>query len=483
MSDLPTVITSAGLQPTPVTTIQQNIITEAQILSPGLTADLPGLLIEDVSSTETAGVAQMDQARVDLVNSLTPYGSNQALLLQLGNMYGVGPLGTPTSTSVNVVFTGTGACGPGFVIAQGFTVSDGTYQYTLQDGGVIGSGGSSPPLFAVAVLTGSWVVPANSVTQTVTSLPPSGALSCTNPLAGTPGSAVNETWESYRSRVIMAGKAIAQGMATFLKILLYLVPGVQQRLVSVVQINGGGWEIICGGGDPYQIAYAIYTALFDISSLQGSIMSISNITTSSNAVVTTVFNHGLLTGAGVTLSGIVGPTELNGTLYTITVIDEKNFSLNTSSLPFPAYVSGGVVSPNSRNNVVTIYDFPNTYAIPFVSPPQQTVTITLTWNSISSGSGAQNYVSPAAVAQSGAPAIQTYINGITAGQPINIFELENVFQAATIQLIPTQLLIRMIWSININGISTAPSAGTQAVFGDPESYFYCASNGVTITQG
>ena len=106
MADLPTVIGPAGLVPQPPQTIRDQILADAEALSPGLTADLPGLLIEDVLSTDVAAIVVADQARVDLVNSLTPYGANAFLLLQLGvNVYGV-PVQEPSNTSVLVVVTG-----------------------------------------------------------------------------------------------------------------------------------------------------------------------------------------------------------------------------------------------------------------------------------------------------------------------------------------------------------------------------------------
>ena len=135
MSDtFPVVMTSAGLQPTSPITIRQALIDRVAATNPGYTANLPGSLIEDISSTDVAAIALADAARVELVNSLTPYGANDYLLRQLGNIYGV-PLGRDSTTSVLVVFSGS----IGFVISAGFTVSDGTYQYVVQTDGIIGA--------------------------------------------------------------------------------------------------------------------------------------------------------------------------------------------------------------------------------------------------------------------------------------------------------------------------------------------------------
>lgn len=556
MSDIPIVVTTSGAQPTPPATLLAQLLALVAATNPGYTANLPGSLVEDVSSTDVGALSLIDQIRVELINSLTPYGANAFLLKQLGQIYDI-QLALATNTSVYVVFSGP----VGYVVAQGFTVSDGTYQYIVQDGGIIGSDSTSAPLFCLATQTGSWAVPAGTVTQLVTSVPSVIALTVTNPQAGTPGNS-SETEASYRSRVLQAGYAPAQGMTSYLKTILGNVIGVEQRLISALQQVGGGWEIIVGGnGDPYQIANAIFTALFDISTLVGSTMAISGITRANPGVVTTTLNYGLSTGTVATIAS-VDPTNYNGS-YSIVPITEKTFSLGTAyaannitalswastsggqvtastatdhgvtvgssftisgcspsgyngtftalagtgtdvliyalasnpgtatafgtlnagianvdTTSYPAYVSGGVVTPNPRNQSITIQDYPDTYVIPFVVPPQQTVTMTVTWNTTAS-----NYVSASAVAQLGAPALVAYVNALPVGVPMNLFELQATFQMAIAGILPPQLLTRMVFSVSINGVGVSPESGTGIIAGDPESYFYAVMSGIVISQG
>ena len=472
MADLPTIMTKAGLQPQSPASLLAQLIALVSATNPGYTANLPGSLIEDISSTDVGALVLIDQLRVELVNSLTPYGANDFLLNELGQIYGV-MQGVNTNTSVYVVFTGT----PGYVIQSGFIVSDGTYQYIIQDGGVVESGGSSAPLYAVSSTSGSWAVPANTVTQLITSVPSTVTLTVNNPNTGTPSSG-SESSASYRSRVLQAGLVASQGMPAYLKTVLSNVPGVQPRLVSAAQINGGGWEIIVGGGDPYAVAYAIFTSLFDVSSLVGSTDSITGITQANPGKVTTYLNHGLTTGENVTLAG-VDPTNYNGT-YTATVVDEKNFTIGVDTTLYPAYVSGGVVTPNPRNVVVSLVNYPNTYTIPFVNPPEQTVTMTVVWNTT-----ATNVISNSAVSASAGQALVNYVNSIPVGQPINEFELYAAFQAAwgSSTSLPLSLLTRLTFSVNINGVSVPPEAGTGIIAGDPESYLFMTIADVTISQG
>jgi hypothetical protein len=265
--DFPIVITASGLQPQSPSSLQQQVLAAAALQSPGYTANLPGSLVEDLSSTSVAAIAQCDSAKVEAVNSLTPLGANVALLLQLGQMLGV-VYGTATNTSVNVVFTGT----VGYVIPNGLLISDGTNAYAISGGGVIGSSGSSAAITAVAVNQGSFGVPANTVTTISTSIPPTITLSVTNPNPGTPGGA-DETYYAYRARVLQANLAACVSGPRFIKTMIGLVLGAQANLISV-QAASGGLRIVVGGGlSTYSIAYAIFISVADVSTLQGSAVS------------------------------------------------------------------------------------------------------------------------------------------------------------------------------------------------------------------
>jgi len=394
-------LTTAGAIPTSPTALLNQEIAAATALSPGLTANLPGSLIEDLASTAAGAVVIQDQTFVDLVNSISPYTANAFILYQLGAVYGV-QQGVGSNTSVYVVFSGLA----GYVIPVGFTVSDGTHQYTVQDGGIIGSSGQSASLYCLATTAGSWAVPANTVTQLVTSVATGFTLTVTNPNAGLAG-ATAQSLQSYQAQVIQAGLATATGMPTLIKTQLGNVSGVQPRLVAVREVSTNQWEVICGGGDPYQVAGAIFNSIPDISILVGS-------------------------------------------------------------------------STTARNETVTIYDYPDSYTITYVNPPAQAVTIALTWNTNS-----LNYVSPTAVAQLGIPALAAYINSIYVGQPINLFELQTVFQTAIASIVPPQTLSRMVFTVSINGTVVPPASGTGLISGDPESYFTISatSANITITQG
>jgi hypothetical protein len=262
--DFPIVLSASGLQPQSPTEILQQLLAQVTTMAPGYTANLPGSLVEDVSSTDVAAIALCNQAQVELVNSLTPFAANIFILTQLGQIYGV-TLGQPTNTSVQVVFSGT----VGYVIANGFLVSDGTNAYQVQVGGVIGGGGSSASLTAVAISTASFSVPANTVTQLLTSVPSSVTLTVNNPSAGTPAGAP-ETYYAFRARVLTAGLAACVSSARFIKTIVGQVLGAQGNLISVQQASGGLRVVVGGSADQYEIANAIFMSVAAPALLQES---------------------------------------------------------------------------------------------------------------------------------------------------------------------------------------------------------------------
>lgn len=396
--DVPLIMTATGPVPTPVVTLQQTLINNVAATNPGYTANLPGSLIEDVSSTEVGGLTLLDQARVDAINSVTPYGANAALLAQLGAQLGI-PQGSQSNASVYVVFTGT----PGYVIPIGFLVSDGTNQYSIQDGGTVGTGGTTPSLYAVATTYGAWAIPANSINQTITSIPSGITLTVTNPSAGTPATAA-ESVQDYRSQIMTAQTVTAQATPNFITTLLQKLPGVVPRLISVRQVTSG-WEVICGGGDPYQIAGAIFMGTLNLATIVGSTTSARNIT-------------------------------------------------------------------------VTILDSINTYTVTFVNPPQQVVAVAVTWNTT-----ATNFTAGAQVNQLAAPAIQSYINSIVVGQPINLLSMQAAFENSVSSILSVDLISALTFSVTINGTLTPPNVGTNIIPGNPESYFYASASSITVTQG
>jgi hypothetical protein len=255
-------LTTAGAVPSDPSILRAELVATATALSPGLTTNLPGSLIEDMASTATGALVIQDQAFVDSINSISPITANEYITTQLGNVYGV-QQGVGSNTSVFVTFNGT----PGFVINIGFIVSDGTYNYTVQDATIIPTGGVTGLVYCLATIAGSWAVGSDTVTQIVTSVPSGITLGVTNPNSGIPGQAAQDP-NVFRAQVIQAGNAVATGTPSFVKTTIQNVANVESRLVAFRQA-GGGYEIIVGGGDPFSVANAIYQSLFNFIDLVG----------------------------------------------------------------------------------------------------------------------------------------------------------------------------------------------------------------------
>lgn len=471
MAVLPIVLTTAGWSPTPPAIFQADLVAGVSSTNPGYTANLPLSLIEDISSTDVYALVTCDAAFGETINSISPSTANAYLLALIGTMLGI-PIGTPTNASVYVVFFGQ----PGYTIPTGFTVSDGTYQYTVQyPGGVIETGSQSAPLYCIATIAGSWAVPSGTVNQLITQPPTGFSLTCNNPEAGLAGGPA-ETEASYRARVFQANLAASQGMPRYLKTLVMAVPGVQPQLVSVLQQSGGGWSIIVGGGDPYAVAYAIFTSLFDVSTIVGATLVVTGATLANPGVITTNINHNYATGQVAVIAGS-SPNAWNGA-YTITVITPTTFSIGINTSSFSAYVSGGTVTPVLRNLNPSLIDYPNSYSIPIINPPQQLVALVVTWNTNS-----LSFVNPSAVSQLATPALAAYINAIVVGQPINLLQLDETFQLAVASVLPVPFLTRLVFAVSINGTGVSPTSGTKIIVGDPSSYFFTSPTNITISQG
>lgn len=461
-------MTTAGPVSTPPATLYTTLINGVAATNPGYTANLPGSLISDIAETDVGALVAIDQARVDAVNSVTPLGANAFVLAQLGTQFGI-PQGIGANGTVDVQFAGPA----GYVFQPGFTVGDGSNQYALQDGGVIQTGGLSPQLTAIATSSGTFAIPANTVNQIVTSVPSAYSVTVNNPQAGVPATTAQSV-QSYRSQVLQAGIVASTGTPAYLKTLLYKITGVQQQLVSINAVSGG-WQVVCGGGDAYAVANAILQGVPDIATLQGSQLAITAMTNANPVVITTNLNHGYIAGQTVTVAGAT-PGAYNLT-YTIASVTATTITTTTNGSGFGSYTSGAKLTPNPRNVTVSLFQNPDTYSITFVNPPLQVVTVAVTWNTT-----LPSFTAGTSVNQLAAPAIQSYINSIYVGQPINELEMTAVFQNAVASVIAAPNITTLQFVVTINGVTVSPGAGTSIIAGDPESYFFCNATGVTVTQ-
>jgi len=79
-------------------------------------------------------------------------------------------------------------------------------------------------------------------------------------------------------------------------------------------------------------------------------------------------------------------------------------------------------------------------------------------------------------------AVQSYINGITVGQPINLLVLQEVVQTAIASVLDPINLTTLQFVVTINGSVASPTAGTSIIPSEPESSFFVSPTGVTSVQ-
>ncbi|HEM8614026.1 TPA: baseplate J/gp47 family protein [Citrobacter amalonaticus] len=469
MSDLSVSYGAVGPVPKTSEELRADLVSRATELSPGITTDLPGSLIEDIVGTDVGALLIADQIRVDLINSVGPLKANMYMLNLLAQQAGISAQKTEGSTTVPVTFSGPA----GFVIPQGFLVSDGTYTYQIADATVVLSSGVSSMVTAIATNTGSWAVPVGSVNQILTSLPSEITLTCTNPVAGTPGGAPETNFE-FRERVWEAQMSTVQGYPGFIRQKLTDLSDVQARLVSVVQ-SGSSWIVMCGGGDIYEMAGAIYKSAGDISRLKGADLNVTGITNANPGVVTTDITHGFSSGQVIRITGVTGMVGINNVPLTITVLSPHTFSIGIDTTVSGSWTGGGLITPNLRNNVVTINDWPDNYLIPFVIPLQQLVTIKFEWATEST-----NYLTDATISSLVSEPVIQYVNSIYAGKPLNINNIKDVFLQSINSTIDMSLITTLNVIVTVNGVITSVDSGTNIISGDPYSYWFIASDGVTV---
>lgn len=123
-------------------------------------------------------------------------------------------------------------------------------------------------------------------------------------------------------------------------------------------------------------------------SLTGSITGVTN----ANPCQITSTSHGLVTGDVVTIENVGGTVQINDNIYTITVLDANNFTLDgVDSTLFGVYTSGGTWTATNRSFDFTIS------GVPFLSDNVIVGGVDQNGNAISiqdNGSGILQYVSP-----------------------------------------------------------------------------------------
>lgn len=100
-----------------------------------------------------------------------------------------------------------------------------------------------------------------------------------------------------------------------------------------------GTVTLSRGGADYS-TFTVDTTTGVVTLTEDSSAAISGIAQDAQGTVTAI-GHGFATGDSIYIDGVVGMTEVNGAVYTITVVDPDTFTIGTDTSGFTAYSSGG----------------------------------------------------------------------------------------------------------------------------------------------
>ena len=88
------------------------------------------------------------------------------------------------------------------------------------------------------------------------------------------------------------------------------------------------------------------TPYANLNSPQGGLITLI---TQANPAQVTSANHSLEDGDEIEITGVVGMTQVNDMVFTITVVDANNFTLGVDSTAYTMYTSGGIWTNQSPN--------------------------------------------------------------------------------------------------------------------------------------
>jgi hypothetical protein len=531
-------VTSAGAQPTPPSILRDQLVTAVKAARPGYTDNLPGSMIEDIASTSVGALAIIDQAAVDLLNSLTPQTANAYILGLLGLQAGI-QQGVKSNASAYVTFIGLA----GFQISKGFVVSDGLHQYTTQDAAVLSNpiptnftGSISGDILTVTGITSGQIMVGDAIggpnvaPGTVVTGPGSGSGGTGTYILNNAQTVLSEamtgathgtatvyvvaknsgSWAIPPNTITTIITSVPTGFTIYcsnantglpstedetpalyrarvmdanlapstgqISYLKTLLRNVPGVQYRLVSASPAG-KIIVGGGDPYAVAAAIMRGLFDLGDMIGS--SVQSHTWSGTGAI----NSNLLT-----LSGVSGGTVQMGDIISgngvanPTIITglgtgtggNGTYLVNYSQIVTSTAINGG---NSARNVVVNIVDYPDNYWILFVVPVQQIITIAINWSTI-----APNFTANTAINAAVSQALSDYINSIPVAQALNTYSINKIFLEAVAPIIDPALISAITPTITLNGNVVTPSPGTGLIVGDSEGYFITDTTKITLTR-
>lgn len=133
---------------------------------------------------------------------------------------------------------------------------------------------------------------------------------------------------------------------------------------------------------------------------------------------------------------------------------------------------------SARNVGVNITDGSDTYLVKYVQPLQQPLSILLTFKT-----KAGTYFDITDVTTLAKAAFINHVNALPINSDANLNEIKRVFTESIAELIDPSLITNIALDIRVNFVAQTPATGYEIIPAPAESYWYIASNQISITDG
>lgn len=230
-------------------------------------SNLPSSIQNNLIDESAIIVNEFEDMIVNLMNGISPAYANDFIIEQLGSAFGIK---RKNKAKQNVMLEFEGLAG--VIIPAGTQVgsADGQYTFSTITQGIIKADGKAI-INAEAEDYYDKIIDANTLNVMITNIL---NVNSVNNLNASSEPILEENFSDYRTRVQNRMKANRNGTAATLYDNLLNVKGVSSRLITYrldsKLIDGARlytMEVVCGGGDDYEVAEAIFNSLLLTESL------------------------------------------------------------------------------------------------------------------------------------------------------------------------------------------------------------------------
>lgn len=458
-----------GLVPTDLATIRESILANATTYSPKAAFNSPGSPDENILSVASVAVAMIQRSIIDSVFSINPLASNPLFLDSFAKIYGVARGDVSNGSATIIVTAPVGLIIPQYSIFQ--DVNGNTYRN--YDAGTCGSDGTCQLVVYASNFIDSPIL-AHTINIVVTNFL-GKSVTCDNPENGNQGVQA-QTDAEFRRDILDAGLVLCKSTPAFVKTMVGKIAGVVKRTINLGEVNGK-YVITASGGDPIQVAGAIFLSMFDfffLSAIRNDITYIS--ADGTNALIAFKYIPGLAVGDTFQISNAPAPFDGENDTWTGTVAgyyDPHTIIVNITLPQGFNYSGGAYLTNDSRNMQETVYDGIDPYVIRWVSPIAIVIDVQVDYVVLGN-----DIIDNATIQANGEATLTSYLNSLSPNSPINLTYLENLFSSNAYAVIPPESLGDIKVSVSTNGVPIQEQNGAILL----DSFSYPVAGTLTFKQ-